>query len=231
MNKRSFSEIQNDEQLAEYLKGVLARPPREEKVLRHYTSFSSLQKIFESHVLLLNRPSRMNDKAEASIIAKKELTNKLFYCCFTLESEKAELWDMYTEIDNGCILEISWDLAKEMLDYDVLEFKDGLKKTGTKTAEKPSFSSIVYYSVKDSNPPKLACRSVSNDGYQNFYETSQIAGMAKSDFWSCENEVRLILNSDKEWPKDTILGLSLKQNFWKKCRVVISPLSTMYMAQ
>lgn len=229
MSRLIFSEIKNDTDLASYLTLVLSRATKT-SCLYHYTTFSTLKKIIEGQILLLNKPSRMNDKAEADAIKLNGLKDKLFYSCFTMSNESAELWNMYTEVNDGCLIEIPFDLAKEMKNYTVLRFTDELKKlcvqTGTPIQEKISFNSVAYYSTNPKNNyPSLSCMSVFNKGYSQFYQSKKLAGMIKSDFWRFEHEARMIVRLQDIW-EGNFLGLSLDTQFWDKCKVVISPFST-----
>ena len=145
----NLCEIQNEEHLAEYLKEILSKVSLNDMYFYHCTSFSSLKSIIESNVFLLSRSSRMNDRAESDIIRENDLGNRLFYACFTLAPESAGLWNMYTEINNGCMLKLRGDYAVKLQNYPVYRFDDELKKikkeTGTDINQKASFYKVAYY--------------------------------------------------------------------------------------
>lgn len=223
MSRIVFEEIDNDELLAKYLKQVLSRHTTA-NCLFHYAKFSTLQRIYENNTLRLNKPEMMNDKAEADSIKKNKLENRLFYTCFTLTSESAEMWKMYTATNDGCIIGINFELAKKMLNYPVyssIEYNDEtMKITG-----ELGFSAVAYFTEKEDSNSRLKCMSVNNKGYSTSYESAVLAGMIKSDFWRFEKEARLILRTNQDYDNNYV-ELKLEKEFWNDVSVVISPFTT-----
>ncbi len=222
MSRISFSNIQDEETLAKYLKQVLSRPTTDH-CLYHYTKFSTFQKIRESNVLRLNRPNLMNDKAEADSIKDNGLDRRMFYTCFSLVPESAEMWKMYTNVNDGCMIKINFELAKKMLGYLVYWDVQGKKYSAQGEL---SFNSIAYFTEAEDGKKHqyLDCMRSHNNGYSCSLYSEKLAGMIKSNFWRFENEARLVLRTDKDY--DDFLELCLDEDFWKECEVVISPFTT-----
>ena len=220
-NKSKFSDIKDDNSLALYLKKVLSRATSLGH-LYHYTTFDTIKKIYLSNTLRLHKASGMNDIAEDKSIDRNGLSNHLFYSCFSLVDENAEMWNMYSNRDDGCILGINFETARKMVDCSLqLPEQDKSQTTEKmKIDDKPFFSSIVYYFKKeDRKNNSLECMTVYNPGYSESYEGFELVGLVKSSFWRFEKEARLIVQTEREY-SDKYLELKLPDDFWSGCKII-----------
>lgn len=221
MSNKSFADIEYDYQLAEYSERVLSRTTKN-RCLYHYTKFTTFQNIVSSNELRLFKPMDMNDKAEQESI--KGLSGIIFYSCFSLVPESAEMWKMYSENDNGCILEINFESAKKMRNFPVL--KASSEEPLDKSLYDLEFNSVAYWSRSNITGTRyLKCMKGVNTKYKGSYESPVVAGMIKSEFWRFENEARLILRTKQEY-KDDYFRLKLEHDFLNNCRIIISPFSS-----
>lgn len=204
----SFSEIENIEQLEEYLD---CRGPYRHTNFFHYTSLDALNSIIGSRKFLVSNVSRFNDLKEKEVFNNNE---ELFYslCFSTGVNENLPLWYLYSGLDGkGGRIKFTSTMMRRIVDYskfylceyDYSEHKE-IRKIFDLTDDNSTkeFRDVLYCGINDDNTIKyntMTNRRISLNEISDYRDNYK--GFVKNLIWYYEKETRLLININLEYKK------------------------------
>lgn len=174
--------------------------------LFHYTTISTLKKIFQNKQLKFNRIDKVNDVRESSVFFDRDVTNLVFVSCFThLRMESIPMWYIYGKQKGDLdTVRIGFNFKFDSCNRDITSaFID--KKAKFENSSKidiPLYVTIPtgihpkyhWYSIIQAsdivyNTNKLKTHPIK---YGDIFSLSSMAKIKRRE-WKYEEETRLIL--------------------------------------
>lgn len=202
----------------------------EEKARRHYkyhhyTDFNSLIKIIESKSFLASTGFNMNDQLELT----HGMVNKwkqLYFTSFSYGSENIAMWGLYCFPRQEAVC-ISIDNKRMNQWIEAVQLQFGYLGQQHQVLKSEQIKSIrlvdVYYTDEQSRYLRRGKDAFKKETLQ--FRDEELTGLLKDTAWHGENEVRLLIELNKEL-KDYIdikIFSKFNQEFLKNLHVMFGP--------
>ena len=196
----------------EYLEAYLSTKATNHNSYKHYTRFSTAQKIIESGKLLLTNGSGWNDCCDKEQLNSASYDKKYFAACFSFSiSESVAMWMLYggAHSDGAMLSLLPTDMAQIMQakEVDLCRRADGHYER-IRTLEPSEFDmwlTDVLYTGDNKKGQFTIRRSderVDLAKWVDLARADELAGIRpyyqKGYPWSYENEVRLVVGVPRE---------------------------------